>query len=99
MRDSMRLHTATMLTHEKMQRVNPKETLHYSTLIGYPNNIYNFSLVVYITSVTHTCIDKALLVAGLGEAQIRLVENDKLYRMNVRDLEKKLLLDIEVGLV
>jgi glutamate/tyrosine decarboxylase-like PLP-dependent enzyme len=37
--------------------------------------------VVYLTAQAHHCIDKALRIAGMGEAQLRRVPMDERYRM------------------
>jgi glutamate/tyrosine decarboxylase-like PLP-dependent enzyme len=54
--------------------------------------------VVYLTDQAHHSIQKALRVAGLGEAQIRSIAVDERYRMRVDALEERIAADRAAGL-
>ena len=52
--------------------------------------------MVYVTELTHHCIHKCLRVVGLGNCIIRNVDTDLLGRMNVKDLERRIVEDKQV---
>jgi aromatic-L-amino-acid/L-tryptophan decarboxylase len=54
--------------------------------------------VVYLTSETHHCVDKALRIAGLSEAVVRRVALDDRWRMRPEALEAAVKEDIASGL-
>ena len=54
--------------------------------------------VVYLTSQTHHCIEKALRVAGLAECVIRRVELDDHMRMRPDRLDAQIRADVAAGL-
>lgn len=54
--------------------------------------------VVYLTGQTHHCVEKALRVAGLGEAQLRPVPMDERYRMRPEALGELIAQDRRAGL-
>jgi len=54
--------------------------------------------VVYLSQQTHHSVDKALRIAGLGEAIKRQVPLDECYRMNPAALEREILRDKKAGL-
>ena len=54
--------------------------------------------VVYLTSQAHHCIEKALRLAGLGEAQVRRVPVDERYRMRPGALAQAIAEDRARGL-
>jgi aromatic-L-amino-acid decarboxylase len=54
--------------------------------------------VVYLTTQAHHSIDKALRIAGMGEAQVRHVAMDGRYRMRVDALADAVALDRAAGL-
>jgi glutamate/tyrosine decarboxylase-like PLP-dependent enzyme len=54
--------------------------------------------VVYLTSQTHHSIDKALHIAGLGEAQVRHIPIDDRYRMRPEILDETIAKDRQQGL-
>jgi aromatic-L-amino-acid decarboxylase len=56
------------------------------------------SAVVYLTSQAHHCIEKALRIAGLGEAVVRQVAIDERFRMRPEALEQAIAADRERGL-
>ncbi len=56
------------------------------------------SAVVYLTSQAHYCIEKALRLAGMGEATIRRVAMDAGYRMRPDALEQAIAADRGQGL-
>lgn len=56
------------------------------------------STVVYLTAQAHHCIEKALRIAGLGEAQIRRVPMDERFRMRPDALARAVAADRSAGL-
>jgi glutamate/tyrosine decarboxylase-like PLP-dependent enzyme len=54
--------------------------------------------VVYLTSQTHHCVDKALRISGLGEGIVRRVGLDDRWRMRADALEEAVQADIAAGL-
>jgi glutamate/tyrosine decarboxylase-like PLP-dependent enzyme len=56
------------------------------------------SAVVYLTSQAHHCIEKALHIAGLGEATVRHVAIDERFRMRPEALEEAIAADRAAGL-
>lgn len=56
------------------------------------------SAVVYLTSQTHHCIEKAIRLAGLGEAQLRFVPTDERFRMRPDALAQAIAADRSQGL-
>lgn len=56
------------------------------------------SAVVYLTSQAHHCIEKALRIAGLAEAQVRHVPTDESFRMRPEALEQAIAADRRQGL-
>lgn len=65
---------------------------------GYKANSYH-KMVVYLSSQTHHCVDRALNIAGLGECVRRAVPLDDQYRMKPDKLEKAIQQDLENGLI
>jgi aromatic-L-amino-acid decarboxylase len=53
---------------------------------------------VYLTSQAHHCIEKALRIAGLGEAQVRRVAMDERFRMRPEALAETIAADRARGL-
>lgn len=56
------------------------------------------SAVVYLTNQAHHCIEKALRIAGMGEARIRHVPIDERFRMIPEALEQAIAADRSQGL-
>ena len=56
------------------------------------------SVVVYLTTQAHYCIEKALRIAGLGEAQVRHVAMDERFRMRPDALARAIATDRAAGL-
>ena len=54
--------------------------------------------VVYLTSQTHHCVEKALRIAGLAECVVRHVALDERWRMRPEELEAAITADVAVGL-
>jgi aromatic-L-amino-acid decarboxylase len=54
--------------------------------------------IIYCTSHTHHCLDKALRIAGLGECQLRHVSMDAQYRMDPSALAQAIEEDKAAGL-
>lgn len=55
--------------------------------------------VVYLSSQTHHCVERALNLAGMGEAARRFIPLDDTYRMIPEELEKQILQDKKEGLI
>ena len=55
-----------------------------------------FRCVVYVTELTHQCLHKCLRIVGLGNCIIRNVNTDMLGRMDVMDLERRIVEDKQV---
>ena len=56
------------------------------------------SAVVYLTTQAHHCIEKALRIAGLGEAQVRYIPIDERFRMRPEALAEAIAADRAPGL-
>lgn len=54
--------------------------------------------VIYLSEQAHHSIDKALRIAGLGEAVIRYIPLDERYRMIAGELERQIAEDVAAGL-
>lgn len=54
--------------------------------------------VIYMTSHTHHCVDKALRIAGMGRSVKRRVAEDGQYRMSAEALEEAIAADRAAGL-
>ena len=54
--------------------------------------------VVYLTGQAHHCVQKALRIAGLGEAIIRYIPTDEYFRMDTKRLHQQLEMDRFQGL-
>lgn len=55
-------------------------------------------MTIYASDQIHMSIPKAADILGLGRAQVRLVESDDRFRLNVRSLRQMLARDLEKGL-
>jgi len=56
-------------------------------------------LIVYVSSHSHSSVEKAALLAGFGRANLRFIEVDENYAMKPDALEQTLQADLEAGLV
>jgi aromatic-L-amino-acid decarboxylase len=56
------------------------------------------SAVVYLTEQAHHCIEKALRIAGMGEAPVRHIPIDERFRMRTDALEQAIAADRSQGL-
>ncbi len=56
-------------------------------------------LIVYVSSHSHSSVEKAALLAGFGRANLRFVAVDEQYTMKPEALEKTIQADLEAGLV
>ena len=54
-------------------------------------------LAIYTTSQTHSSIEKAVRVAGLGSAAVRIVDVDAAYAMRADDLARRIEADVSAG--
>lgn len=52
---------------------------------------------IYLTKQTHHSVQKAIRIAGLGEAQIREIEIDENFKMDVAQLQKQVESDVANG--
>lgn len=55
-------------------------------------------LCIYLTKQVHHSVHKAIRIAGLGEANIRFIDQDRHYRMDIKLLEDQINLDMRSGL-
>ncbi|MEP1094753.1 MAG: aminotransferase class V-fold PLP-dependent enzyme [Cyclobacteriaceae bacterium] len=55
-------------------------------------------LVVYLSGQAHHSLQKALKIAGLGEAQLRYIPLDSEFRIQVSELQKAIVVDRKNGL-
>jgi len=53
--------------------------------------------VIYLSKQVHHCIDKAIHIAGLRQAQIRYIDLDKNYRMDAEQLKSTIQEDLKEG--
>jgi len=56
-------------------------------------------LIVYVSSHSHSSVEKAALLAGFGRANLRFIVVDENYAMNPDALKQALQADLEAGLV
>ncbi|MBK8043531.1 MAG: aminotransferase class V-fold PLP-dependent enzyme [Haliscomenobacter sp.] len=56
-------------------------------------------LTIYLTSQVHHCVQKAIRIAGLGEAQIRYIPLDEQFRMQPGALQQAIDSDKSCGLI
>lgn len=54
--------------------------------------------VIYLTSQTHHCVNKAIKIAGLHHANIRYIKIDERYRMIPQNLKSQIEKDLSLGL-
>jgi len=62
-----------------------------------PEKIEN--AVIYVTTQTHHCIEKAIRIAGLGNCVVRSITLDPQLHMSVKDLENTVESDLNAGLL
>lgn len=55
--------------------------------------------VFYLTAQVHHCVQKAIRIAGLAEAQIRYVAMDEHFRMDASALKRQVETDVKAGLI
>lgn len=56
-------------------------------------------LIVYVSSHSHSSVEKAALLAGFGRANLRFIEVDENFAMKTDSLRQTLQADLEAGLV
>lgn len=56
------------------------------------------AMVAYCSTETHSSMEKAMAVAGLGRSRLRKIETDKEQRLSVAALEQTILEDLDRGL-
>ena len=56
-------------------------------------------LVVYVSSHSHSSVEKAALLAGFGRANLHLIPTDENFAMKPAELDKAIQADLEAGLV
>jgi aromatic-L-amino-acid decarboxylase len=66
---------------------------------GYQSNERGLreELTVYTSNQAHSSIEKAVMIAGVGRAQLRLIEVDDAFAMNVAALDKAIDSDLAAG--
>ena len=57
------------------------------------------NLVAYTSSQAHSSVEKAMMIAGLGRENLRLIEVDEAFAMRPADLARKIAEDRAAGLV
>lgn len=67
---------------------------------GFSSNEYgcNGKLIAYATEQTHSSLEKAMKIAGLGRTNLRIVESDATHAMLVDSLSRKIQEDLAEGL-
>ena len=63
------------------------------------SNLYGLkdNFIVYISSETHSSIEKAAMISGVGSRNVRCIEVDNGFSMNVSSLKKQIKKDIRDG--
>ncbi|MCK4898991.1 MAG: aspartate aminotransferase family protein, partial [Anaerolineales bacterium] len=56
-------------------------------------------LVAYTSTQTHSSVEKAVKIAGLGRQNLRLIDVDESFAMRPDELERQILIDREAGLI
>ena len=56
-------------------------------------------LIIYCSVETHSCIQKAAEIIGLGTDSVRKISVNKRYEMNVQELEQQIISDKKAGLL
>ena len=71
--------------------LSARERISYSSLnkIG-GNQFDNKKLVAYISTQTHSSLEKAMMISGLGTEQLRKIDVDQNYAMQSEKLQKQL---------
>ncbi len=54
-------------------------------------------LIVYVSKYSHSSVDKAALLAGFGRANVRVVDADENFALNVNALEAAITQDLRAG--
>ena len=57
------------------------------------------SLTAYVSTQTHSSIEKAAMVAGVGSKNVRLIDINDDFSMNVSSLKKQIMKDIKDGYI
>jgi glutamate/tyrosine decarboxylase-like PLP-dependent enzyme len=55
-------------------------------------------MILYASSESHVCIDKAIDILGIGTDNIRRIKVDERFRVDVKDLKRKIKEDLAKGL-
>ncbi len=58
----------------------------------------NNPLIVYCSTQTHSSALKAVRIAGIGDANLRFIQTDENYQLDVNKLQLQIQVDIEAGL-
>jgi len=54
-------------------------------------------LTIYVSQETHSSIERAAIVLGIGQHNVRKISTDSVFRMNAHELEETIRLDIVKG--
>ena len=78
--------------------LSARERISNSTLnkVG-GNQVDNKKLVAYISTQTHSSLEKAMMISGLGTEQLRKIDVDQSYAMHFETLQKQIDKDRESG--
>ena len=78
--------------------LSARERISNSTLnkVG-GNQVDNKKLVAYISTQTHSSLEKAMMISGLGTEQLRKIDVDQSYAMHFETLQKQIDEDRESG--
>jgi aromatic-L-amino-acid decarboxylase len=57
------------------------------------------NLVAYVSSQTHSSLEKAIKIAGIGKSNLRLIAVDEKLAMNPESLEEAIQKDLKAGLI
>jgi aromatic-L-amino-acid decarboxylase len=86
--------TASNATLSALLAARERSTNYQSNEIGCDNK-----LVVYASNQTHSSIEKAIKIAGLGKRNLRLIEVDEQFSMRPEILTAQIEADREAGLI
>ncbi|MBN1153636.1 aminotransferase class V-fold PLP-dependent enzyme [candidate division KSB1 bacterium] len=54
-------------------------------------------LILYVSEETHSSIERAAMVLGIGQNNVRKISTDAVFRMNTDELEQRIRVDIDNG--
>lgn len=86
--------TASSAALSALLAAREKKTNYQTNLTGNTGN-----LVAYVSAHTHSSVEKAIKIAGIGKNNLRLIGSDESFAMRPDLLEKEILNDISNGLI